>query len=123
MHRRNFLKVLLGAGAALIAPLPAIAPPKLSDAAALNAAIFEQLASPATAKHAADAINDFVRMRLKEQCFYRRVLPPVPIGGDENELAQRVYALRIPGAHLPLSRYIEGERFTVRFPGKPREAA
>ena len=51
----------------------------------LNEAIFEKLASrdPLLEKQAVDAVNDFTRTKMREDGFYRRIIPPLPISNDE----------------------------------------
>jgi hypothetical protein len=35
------------------------------------------------ARRATDAVNDFTRMKMREDGFYRRIMPPVPITNNE----------------------------------------
>jgi hypothetical protein len=52
----------------------------------LNEAIFEKLASrdPLLEKQAVDAVNDFTRTKMREDGFYRRIIPPLPISNRPN---------------------------------------
>lgn len=94
-------------------------------------AIFEKLASrdPMLEKQAADAINEFTRTKMREDGFYRRILPPIPIGNDELDRAvdtdkpvkvidkepDSPAAISIPFATLPTNLYIRGMRYRVMF--------
>ena len=51
----------------------------------LSQAIFEKLSSrdPGLEKQAVDAVNDFTRTKMREDGFYRRIMPPIPISNDD----------------------------------------
>jgi hypothetical protein len=51
----------------------------------MSEAIFEKLSSrdPVLEKQAVDAVNDFTRTKMREDGFYRRIMPPIPITNDE----------------------------------------
>jgi len=51
----------------------------------LNEALFERLGSraPILEKQAVDAVNDFTRAKMREDGFYRRIMPPVPVSNDD----------------------------------------
>ena len=49
----------------------------------VNETLFEQLATPGMEKEAIDAVNDFTRAKMREDGFYRRILPPLQISNDE----------------------------------------
>lgn len=34
-------------------------------------------------KAAVDAVNDYVRTKTQEDSFFRRIMPPLPVSGDE----------------------------------------
>lgn len=51
------------------------------EAVRFNQALFEGLL--AGNPRAADAVNDFTRMRMREQGFYQRIMPAVPISNDD----------------------------------------
>lgn len=99
------------------------------ESKALNEVIFEKLSSrdPVMQKEAVDAINDFTRTTMREDGFFRRIMPPLPITNDE--LDRRVEsdkpskvvdkepgspaAISIPFATLPSNIYIRGNRYLV----------
>ena len=101
------------------------------DSALLNSTLMEKLASrdPAMEKEAVDAVNDFTRTKMREDGFYRRILPALPISNDQ--LDRQVYtdkpvkivdkepdspaAISIPFATLPMNLYIKGNRYEVTF--------
>jgi hypothetical protein len=76
-----------------------------------------------------DAVNDFTRTKMREDGFYRRIMPPIPITNDE--LDRQVWtdkpvkvvdkepdspaAISIPFATLPINLYIRGPRYQVMF--------
>jgi len=91
MQRRGFLKAIGAIGVSVAVPpalwLPEKKPVTMSpsDTQLLNEAIFEKLCSrdPVMEKEAMDAVNDFTRVKMREDGFFRRILPPVPISNDE----------------------------------------
>ena len=100
-----------------------------SDVQVLNEAFFDQLATPGMEKNALDAVNEFTRVRVREDGFYRRFLPPVQVSNDD--LDRQVdtdkpvivvdkepgspAAISIPFATLPINVYIRGPRYRVMF--------
>jgi hypothetical protein len=80
-------------------------------------------------KQAQDAVNDYIRVRMREDGFARRILPPVQITNDEldrqvdtdkpvkvvDKEPQSPGAISVPFATLPINRYIRGPRFRVMF--------
>lgn len=107
-----------------------------------NAAVFfERLANPAMV----DSVNDFTRMRMLEEGFYRRILPPFSSSNDELDRSvdtdipvrimddpEAVAAFRqargepvdpddsdaagaLPFTDLPASHFIRGQRYRVTF--------
>jgi hypothetical protein len=80
-------------------------------------------------KQAVDAVNDFTRTRMREEGFYRRILPPVAIGNDDldrqvdtdkpvkvvDKEANSPAAITIPFGTLPKNMYIHGPRYRVMF--------
>jgi len=100
-----------------------------SDVQVLNEAFFDQLATPGMEKNALDAVNEFTRVRVREDGFYRRILPPVQVSNDD--LDRQVdtdkpvivvdkepgspAAISIPFATLPINVYIRGPRYRVMF--------
>jgi hypothetical protein len=97
----------------------------------LNDTIFEQLGSRDSGliKRAEDAINNFTRTKMREDGFYRRIIPMVPIPNDELDRSVRTdkpikivdkepdspAAISIPFATLPQNLYIRGPRYEVTF--------
>jgi hypothetical protein len=80
-------------------------------------------------KHAEDAINDFTRVRVREDSFSRRLLPPLPLSNDQ--LDRTIHtdkpvkivdkennspaAVSIAYGGLPTNYYIRGARYQVTF--------
>ena len=97
----------------------------------LNEAIFEKLASrdPLLEKQAVDAVNDFTRTKMREDGFYRRIIPPLPISNDEldrqvdtdkpvkivDKEPDSPAAISNPFAPLPTNLYSRGPRYKVSF--------
>lgn len=97
----------------------------------ISEAIFDKLGSrdPGLEKQAIDAVNDFTRTKMREDGFYRRIMPPIPITNDEldrshtTDKPQKVVdkepdspaAVSIPFATLPSNLYIRGDRYVVTF--------
>ena len=54
-----------------------------SDVQVLNEAFFDQLATPGMEKNALDSVNEFTRVRVREDGFYRRIVPPVQVSNDD----------------------------------------
>ncbi len=97
----------------------------------IGEAIFEKLASrdPAMEKQAVDAVNDFTRTKMREDGFYRRIMPPIPIQNDQldrqvdtdnpvkvvDKEPDSPAAISIPFAALPINLYIRGPRYRVFF--------
>jgi hypothetical protein len=100
-----------------------------ADIKLLNETIFDQLHTPGHEKQAIDAINDFTRTRMREDGFYRRIMPPLQISNDEldrqvdtdkpvkvvDKEPESPAAISIPFATLPLNTYIRGPRYRVMF--------
>jgi hypothetical protein len=99
------------------------------DIKVMNEAFLDQLGNPGLEKNALDAVNEFTRTRVREDGFYRRIIPPVQISNDE--LDRQVdtdkpvvvvdkepgspAAISIPFATLPINVYIRGPRYRVMF--------
>ena len=95
----------------------------------LNETLFEQLNTPGMEKQAIDAVNDFTRTKMREDGFYRRILPPLQISNDEldrqvdtdkpvkviDKEVDSPAAISIPFATLPVNVYIRGPRYRVMF--------
>jgi hypothetical protein len=94
-------------------------------------AVFEKLASrdAGMIKEAEDSVNSFTRIKMREDGFYRRIMPPVPISNDEldrqswtdkpvkviDKEPDSPAAISIPFATLPSNLYIKGPRYQVMF--------
>ncbi len=97
----------------------------------ISETIFEKLASRDSVliKEAEDAVNDFTRTKMREDGFYRRIMPPIPITNDEldrqvdtdkpvkvvDKEPDSPAAISIPFATLPTNLYIRGPRYRVMF--------
>lgn len=97
----------------------------------INDTLFEQLSSrdAALEKRAVDAVNDFTRTKMREDGFYRRILPPLTITNDQLDRSvsddrpikivdkepDSPAAVSIPFATLPSNLYIKGPRYQVNF--------
>jgi hypothetical protein len=95
----------------------------------LNEAVFESLYTPGQEKVAIDAVNDFTRVRMREDGFYRKIIPPLQIANDEldrqvdtdkpvkvvDKEPDSPAAISIPFATLPTNLYIRGPRYRVMF--------
>jgi hypothetical protein len=94
-------------------------------------AIFEKLSSAdaSLTKQAVDAVNDFTRTKMREDGFFRRIMPPIPISNDDldrqvdtdkpvkivDKEPNSPAAVSIPFATLPTNLYIKGDRYKVTF--------
>lgn len=97
----------------------------------ISEAIFDKLSSRDSilVKEAEDAVNDFTRTKMREDGFYRRIMPPIPITNDEldrqvdtdkpvkvvDKEPDSPAAISIPFATLPTNLYIRGPRYRVMF--------
>lgn len=95
----------------------------------VNETLFDQLGTPGLEKRAVDAVNDFTRTKMREDGFYRKVLPPLQITNDELDRAvdtdkpQKIVdkepdspaAISVPFANIPINIYIKGPRYRVLF--------
>jgi hypothetical protein len=97
----------------------------------VNDTVFRQLASDDSGlrKEAQDAINDYTRIKMREDGFFRRIMPPVQITNDEldkqvdtdkpvkvvDKEVDSPAAVSVPFATLPMNRYIRGSRYRVMF--------
>jgi hypothetical protein len=102
-----------------------------SEIRELNQAFLEKITSrdEGMQKEAADAVTEFTRMRMREDSFFRKIMPPVTVGNED--LDRRVesalpviivdrepespMAYSLPFATLPLTEYIVGDRYPVPF--------
>lgn len=106
--------------------------PTLS-ARAMNAQVLDMLdkgqSSPEMVKKAADTVSEFTRVRMREDGFWRKILPPLTITNDDldrqvdTDLPVRVVdkepnspaAISVPFGTLPINEYIRGPRYRVMF--------
>ncbi len=74
MNRRGFFRAVFGLGVAAVAAplLPAVVVP----AAVPNAALF---ASLETMPLVYEPLNMYIRRRMRERGFVRKILPPLPL--------------------------------------------
>jgi hypothetical protein len=100
-----------------------------ADIRLINQTFLDQLANPSMAKSAADAANDFTRLKLREDGIYRKIMPPLEIGNDELDrsansdkpmkLVEREVdspaAVSLPFNSLPTNINIRGHRYPVFF--------
>jgi hypothetical protein len=103
--------------------------PTQSEIQLLNETLFEQLDTPGMQKQAIDAVNDFTRTKMREDGFYRRIMPPLTITNDEldrqvdtdkpvkivDKEPDSPAAVSLPFATLPINFYIRGPRYRVMF--------
>ena len=98
---------------------------------AVNQMFYDKITSDDASlqKDAQQAVNDFTRVKMREDGFWRKILPPVPISNDEldrqvdteknvkiiDKEPDSPAALSIPYATLPSNRYIQGPRYRVMF--------
>jgi len=94
-----------------------------------NEIMIEQLTTPGMEKRALDAVNDFTRVKIREEGFYRKIMPMTMVSNDQ--LTRRIdddkpfvvvdkepgspAAMTIPFGQLPRSTYILGPRYGVGF--------
>lgn len=75
---------------AIASPVPAaltvVAGEPRSGTSLMYDTLFDRLADPNRERAAIDAINDFTRHRMREDGFFRRILPPLEV--SEEELAR-----------------------------------
>jgi len=97
----------------------------------LNEALFEKISSEDSLmrKEAVGAVNDFTRLKMREDGFFRHIMPPLPISNDEldrqvdtdkpvkivDKEPDSPAAISIPFATLPTNVYIRGNRYRVNF--------
>lgn len=100
---------------------------------ARNAAVLDMLdkgvSSPDMVKQAADTVSEFTRVKMREDGFMRKIIPPLTISNDEldrqvdTDKPVRVVdkepdspaAASIPFGTLPFNQYILGPRYRVMF--------
>src|SRR4051812_25433439 len=93
--------------------------------------IFDKLASrdPFQIKQAEDRVTAFTRTKVREDGFFRRIMPPVPVTNEDLTRAvdtdkpiivvdkepNSPAAISVPFATLPINLYIRGPRYRVMF--------
>lgn len=95
--------------------------------AKLNEAFFSELEKGALNQEAIDAVNSFTSMKMKEDGFFKKILPPIPISDDALDQSipldeigsitkadMQEAAISIPFSTLPLNTYIKGPAFKVQ---------
>jgi hypothetical protein len=100
-----------------------------SEVQLMNETLFENLMNPGMIKTAIDAVNDFTRIKMREDGFARKLMPPLKIANDEldrqvntdkpakvvDKEPDSPAAISIPFATLPTNVYIRGPRYLVAF--------
>jgi hypothetical protein len=100
-----------------------------SETRVINETLFEQLGTPGLEKRAIDAVNDFTRVKMREDGFFRRIIPPLQISNDDldrqvdtdkpvkvvDKEPDSPAAISLPFASLPINIYIKGPRYRVLF--------
>jgi hypothetical protein len=97
----------------------------------INNTVLDKLTSKDSGiqKQAEDAVNDYIRLKIREDGFFRRILPPVTITNDEldrqvdtdkpvkvvDKEPDSPAAVSVPFGTMPSNRYIKGPRFRVMF--------
>jgi len=101
----------------------------MTETRLMNETVLDRLASPGMQKQAVDAVNDFTRLKMREDGIQRRVMPPLEIGNDELDRAvndDRPYkvidmepdspaAVSLPYNALPSNITIRNRRYPVFF--------
>lgn len=94
-----------------------------------NETFLSYLETPGMEKRALDAVNDFTRYRMREEGFWRRILPAVQISNEDldrqvdtdkpvkivDREPDSPAAISVPFNNLPMSMYIRGQRYRVMF--------
>ena len=73
------------------------------DILAINETLFKKLVANPVEQEVIDAVNDFSRSKIREDGFYRRLVPPQPVTADGK-------AISIPFAQLPVNVHIHGRQ-------------
>lgn len=96
----------------------------------LNQETFDKLAGddPAMHKEAAETLNDFTRLRVREESYLDQILPPETITNDQldrdtSEGNFRIEemepdspgAISVPLASTPMTLYIRGRKYKIQF--------
>jgi len=102
-----------------------------TPAAMSNQAFFDAVMSDdrGMQKQAAENVNEYTRVKMREDGFLRRILPPKPITADDLDIQVDTDkpvvimekepgsppAISVPFGTNPLGRYIKGSRYRVMF--------
>ena len=95
----------------------------------LNQAVFEQLNDPGMAKHAADAIRDYTRTRIREDGIFRGLMDPMQVTNDDLDRQYHTVkpvivvdkepdnppAISVAFGGQPIVHWIRGPRYPVGF--------
>lgn len=96
-----------------------------------NETIFEKLGSydPMMRKQANEQVNEYTRTKVREDGFYRKIIPQLPVTNSQltrstttdkpmivvDREGDSPAAISIPFATLPMNLYIRGSRYAVMF--------
>lgn len=103
--------------------------PTIEETRRANQVLLDYLTTPGMEKRAVDAVHDFTRLKIREEGFYRKILPQIPISDEDLDLAvdtdkpmkivekepDNPPAITVPFASLPMNMYIYGPRYRVLF--------
>ena len=103
--------------------------PSREETRLLNETLIEQLGTPGMQKQAEDAVTAFTRTKMREDGFWRRVMPPTTVSNDDldrqvdtdkpvivvDKEADSRAAVSLPFGTLPTNVYIRGPRYRVAF--------
>src|SRR3990167_897920 len=84
---------------------------RADDTRMLNETFLEYLQTPGMEKKALSAVDDFVRLKVREDGYLRKWLPPITIGIEADSPA----AIGVPFGTLPLNVYIRAKKDPVTF--------
>jgi hypothetical protein len=101
--------------------------PTQADSALQNEAFYDLLMTPGMDKTAIDAVNDYTRLKMREDGIFRRILPPIQLANTDldrqydTSLPAKVVdmevdspaAVTVPLAQFPTQVYIRGQRYRV----------
>lgn len=94
-----------------------------------NEAFINNITTPGMEKTAYDAVNDYIRTKVREDGVFRQILEPTPIGTDQLDKQEDTEdpvkivefepnspaAITVPFGSLPFNVYIRGDKFRVTF--------
>lgn len=100
-----------------------------SDVTLANEVFLNNLETPGMEKVAVDAINDFTRLKMREDGYFRRIMPPLQLANsdldrqyDTDKPAKIIdmevdspAAISVPLGTTPNGVYIYGQRYRVLF--------